>query len=279
MKINALAPWYGSKRTLAARIVQAIGPHRCYWEPFCGSMAVLFEKSIATMETVNDLHGDLINLARTVQGPKTWAAFYRRLKRTLVAKDLWRESADYIRGTPFEPTPERAYHFFIMAWLGRNGVVGSNGGENFCVRYTSNGGSPGTRFKAAVDSIPEWLDRLRAVTILNEDGFELLERIEDKTGTVIYCDPPYIVKGARYIHDFKPADHGRLADLLGRFHKTRVVVSYYDHPDLVALYPGWKMLALEATKAMVNAGMRDQSGATSAPEVLLINDRTGGGLF
>lgn len=58
MKITALLPWGGSKRTLAARIIHQLGPHRCYWEPFCGSMAVLLAKELATMETVNDLHGD-----------------------------------------------------------------------------------------------------------------------------------------------------------------------------------------------------------------------------
>jgi site-specific DNA-cytosine methylase len=41
MKIKALAPWYGSKRTLADRIVKELGPHKFYVEPFCGSCAVL----------------------------------------------------------------------------------------------------------------------------------------------------------------------------------------------------------------------------------------------
>lgn len=47
MKITALAPWYGSKRTLAPRIVEQLGEHRAYWEPFCGSCAVLFAKPVS----------------------------------------------------------------------------------------------------------------------------------------------------------------------------------------------------------------------------------------
>ena len=39
MQIKALAPWFGGKRTLAPRIVAELGPHRAYWEPFCGSLA------------------------------------------------------------------------------------------------------------------------------------------------------------------------------------------------------------------------------------------------
>lgn len=271
--VTAIAPWFGSKRTLAPKIIAALGPHRCYWEPFCGSMAVLLAKPVVTMETVNDLHGDLVNLARVMQDRRTWPGFYRRLKRTLVSQELWRESADFIRNTPFAPGPERAYHYFMMVWLGRNGSAGSNGGVNFCVRYTSNGGSPGTRFKAAVDSIPSWVDRLRAVTILSEDAFAILERIEDKAGTAIYCDPPYLVKGAKYTHDFTTADHVRLAESLARFSKTRVVVSYYEHPDLEILYPArsWRKIDVTTTKAMVSSGRRDVGGREDAIEVLLVN--------
>lgn len=273
MQITALLPWGGSKRTLAARIIHQLGPHRCYWEPFCGSMAVLLGKPVATMETVNDLHGDLINFARHVQNPATWPELHDRLQRTLFAQELWRDSQTVCLRTPFEPTINRAYHYFVFSWAGRNGSAGTNGGQNFCVRYTSNGGSPGTRFREAVDAIPEWAERLRAVIILSIDGFGILERLEDKAGTAAYIDPPYIQKGFKYVHDFTAADHGRLAKLLRRFTKTRVVVSYYDHPELAKLYDGWTKIPLKITKAMVNAGRRDEGGGggVDAPEVLLIN--------
>ena len=65
------------------------------------------------------------------------------------------------------------------------------------------------------------MSALRSVTILNRDGFQLFERVEDAEGVAIYCDPPYLVKGASYIHDFAATDHQRLADLLRRFKKTR----------------------------------------------------------
>ena len=39
--IRSIAPWYGAKRTIASWIVEELGSHGAYWEPFCGSMAVL----------------------------------------------------------------------------------------------------------------------------------------------------------------------------------------------------------------------------------------------
>lgn len=270
--ISALAPWFGAKRTIAADIVAEFGPHSAYWEPFCGSMAVLLAKEPCSMETVNDLHGDLVNLGRTVQHPMEGPKLYRRLRRTMLAKELFEESAAVIRGEAFEPTPLRAFHYFVVSWFGRNGVSGTSSyNAGFCVRYTKNGGHAAKRFSSAVNSIPAWRERLRNVTILSQDGIGLCERIEDSPRVVIYCDPPYIAKGAKYVHDFDAAAHERLARVLGRFKETRVVISYYDHPLLDSLYPGWTKRRIKATKAMVNQGMRNKKGATEAPEVLLIN--------
>jgi DNA adenine methylase len=139
------------------------------------------------------------------------------------------------------------------------------------VRYTHNGGSPATRLRSAVESIPQWRRRLRNVIILNEDGLAMLDRIGDQAGVAIYLDPPYLVKGARYTHDFTPADHERLARAAGRFQSARVVISYYNHTKLAELYPGWTVRPLKATKGLVQGGRRDQRGAVAAPEVLLLN--------
>jgi DNA adenine methylase len=137
--------------------------------------------------------------------------------------------------------------------------------------------------------VPAWWERLRNVVILNRDAFDLLDKIEDKAGTVIYCDPPYFTKGASYVHDFDTEDgpdagslwgdrkarkvnhHRLLAESLSRFRKTRVVVSYYDHPAVRELYDGWRFVKCTMTKSLVNQGMRDQKGATEAPEVLIVN--------
>lgn len=124
---------------------------------------------------------------------------------------------------------------------------------------------------------------MRRVTVLSDCGIELCEKIEDAPGVAVYCDPPYVEKGCSYIHDFDEADHRRLAAALGRLERTRVVVSYYDHPMVREMYPParWTWIDCTTTKALVNQGMRDRTGAVSAPEVLIVNGPkvTGGGLF
>lgn len=279
MKIKAIAPWFGSKRTLAPEIVRELGPHRKYDEPFCASCAVLFAKETATCETVNDLHGDLINLCRVLKDESLGIALYGRLSRFIMHEDVFHEAAERCKGRGRLPAPEtpdidQAEDFMICSWYGRNGVAGTESyNQGFCVRYTVNGGHAATRWLSAVNSIPAWHHRLRAVTILNRDAFELLARYDDDPAAVIYLDPPYIEKGAKYVHDFNPDDHRRLAELLKRFVKARVVVSYYDHPLLAELYPGWTVRRIEVTKALVNQGarMRTTDKPTKAVECLLIN--------
>jgi DNA adenine methylase len=277
-KIGALAPWFGAKRTLAPEIVGELGKHRVYWEPFCGSMAVLLAKPLCVMETANDLHGDLINLARVLKDEETALDLYGRIERLVFHEDLFHVAAERCRARELLPTEEspdvgRAEDFMICSWFGRNGTIGTSGyNQNFCVRYTANGGHAAKRWLSVAESLPWWHRRLRHVTLLNRDAFEILDRIADDGQTVIYVDSPYLIKGAKYVYDFEATDHERLAASLSRFKRVRVVVSYYEHERLAQLYPGWRKRSFEVSKSLVNQGKRDQGGATKATEVLLIND-------
>lgn len=301
MKITAIAPWFGGKRTMAPIIIKELGDHRAYWEPFCGSMAVLLAKEPASMETANDLHGDLINVARIVQDRVLGPMLYRRLRRAMNSQVEFAKSRVSVLCEADLSNEgdclDRAYNYFLCSWQGMNGVAGTaTNNMGFARRFTKNGGHAATRFAGAVDSIPSWRRRLRGVSILSADGIELCEKIEDAAGVAIYADPPYITKGCKYLHDFddqkwwqmpdgtirksmflpdckakKISAHQALTASLSRFKKTRVVVSYYAHPDLAAMYPGWTVVDCMMTKSLVSQGRRDKTNKTESPEILLIN--------
>jgi len=238
-------------------------------------------KPPCAMETVNDLHGDLINLARVIQDPQLGPKLYRKLRRTLMHEQLFKEAAERIRAVDWSylssvltPHVKRACDYMLCAWLGRNGVAGTlSYNQGFCVRYTNRGGDANRRWRSAIESIPAWRRRLAKVTILQRDAFELLERIDDAPGTAIYIDPPYLKKGSKYIHDFEGADHQRLAELLARFNSARVVVSYYDHPKLAELYPSWQRIEIPVTRSLVSQGKRDKDNKVKVIEVLLVNQK------
>lgn len=286
--IGAIAPWFGAKRAIGGLIAGEIGPHSVYWEVPCGSMAVLLSMPPCKAETVVELHGDLVNLGRVIQHPALGPKLYRRLRRAWSSESEFRDALAVVRSAecdPATPDVDRAFAYFVASWQGMNGVAGtSEFNTSFCRRFSSTGGDPGARWAGAVRSIPAWRRRLERVTIIHGDMFDILGKIADRPGTAIYCDPPYLEKGARYKHDFrrempddphplvrKFGDHGRLALALRRFESARVVVSYYDHPALAELCPGWNVRRLDAAKNMVNSGKAGRDGRVDAPEVLLVN--------
>lgn len=275
--LMAIAPWFGSKRIMAPQIVAELGPHKAYWEPFCGSMAVLLAKPKSRLETVNDLHGDLINLARVVRDRDMAKDLYTRARLVFCSDEELNSANDVIRRTeaPENPDVARALAYLVTSWQGRNGECGlshSDRSKSLCVRWTNNGGAPGTRWHAAVRSIGVWHRRLKAVTVLRRDGFEILGKLADEADGAVYLDPPYLVKSDKYVHDFADADHQRLADLARRFKHARVVVSYYDHPRLADLYPGWTKVDCSRVKHLGNLSDSKPKGQKSiAPEVLLLN--------
>jgi DNA adenine methylase len=269
VSLGAILPWYGAKRALAAEIVQELGVHNRYWEPFCGSMAVLFAKPPSQFECVNDLHGDLINLARVIQDERLGPQLYRRLRRTWVSEELHAECCAALANGESDPL-HRAFCFFVQSWMGLNGMVGKRRADtSFSITYDARAHSPGKRWCTAVDSIPAWRRRMRSVIISQRDAFELLTRIQDASGVAIYCDPPYLVKHVSYAHDFTREDHERLAAILQRFRKARVVVSYYAHPELYRLYPGWTMRRFNIAQNLSHSNRKRD--CTRAQEVLLLN--------
>lgn len=278
--LSRLVPYFGAKgrAEITRPIIDALGPHRAYWEPCCGGLGVLFAKPPCPMETINDLNGDLINLARVVADDRLWQVMYRRCVRTMMHETLFKEAAHMVRQprTDDAPDVERAIAYYIVAWQGRSGVVGTKSyNHGFSARYTKNGGHAGTRWLTAVESIAAHHQRLRGVTIMQRDLFDLLERIEDAPGVAIYLDPPYVVKGASYLHDFEADDHAKLASAAQRFKRTRVVVSYYEHPLVRELYEGWRVREIEVGKSLVSASKRDGQNTTRATELVISNEPGG----
>lgn len=259
-------------------------------------MAVLFAKVPSQKETVNDLHGHLINLAMVVQDEALAPRLYERLDRTLMCEGLFEDAASRYDDNFLSETPdiEAAYWYFVVSWMGRNGIAGTKFGKRganhaFAVRWTNGGGSPTVRFDNAVSSLPDWHRRLKNVVILRRDALKILDRPDDAATTAIYVDPPYFADSrsgftgsgghSRYVHEFEHAaaglfasddDHARLAEILNGYKHARIVVSYYDCPRARELYDGWTFVD-HARQKHLHAQNGRGARPKEAPEVLIIN--------
>jgi DNA adenine methylase len=274
-RLSALAPWFGAKRQMADAVVAELGPHRAYYEPFCGSMAVLLAKPVVRHEVVNDLNRDLVNVAKVLQSPILAPGLLGMLHFTLASEETYRAAREVCREPYAGPLGdvERAYSALVTWWLGRNGCAGTRPSRtSFSARFTTKGGLGGVRFRSFVASVPTFTRRLARVDVLNRDGMKVLEQVNDEPGIAIYCDPPYLTKSMAYQHDFAGDDHARLARACNRFRNARVVVSYYPHPELEALYPPdrWRRVERVVQKNMANPSKKTGARA-QATELLLVN--------
>lgn len=273
--LNAILPYYGCKREQAKGLNELFGNHSAWWDLTCGSLAPLFSKQKSRVEVVNDISYSVTNLARVIQDDDFSCKLFDRLQRTLFCQEIFEEARKYLHLIKNNlqlkdgVSLTHAYHYFVFSWLARNGFAGTKKELDLglCKRFTSNGGDPAVRFKNAVDSIPSWWHRLRGVTILRECCIKLARKIEDKVGTVIYADPPYVEKTCEYLHEFSREAHVQLAEALSRFQKTKVFVSYYAHELVNELYvdKGWHLIDRTTTKKV------STRGNSKAEEIILTN--------
>lgn len=67
MKYPRILHYPGSKWSMADWIIEHMPEHTRYLEPIFGSGAVLFNKRPATLETVYDIDGDVVNLFKMIR--------------------------------------------------------------------------------------------------------------------------------------------------------------------------------------------------------------------
>jgi len=233
--------YFGGKTVLAERIVALLPDHEHYIEPFAGSLAVLLAKAPSSMETVNDLDGDLMNFWRVLRERPA------DLERVCALTPHSR--AEYVLA--YEPASddlERARRVWVNLTQGRGGQMRRTGWRFYQDPHGSH------------SSMPDYLDaytarlaaaaaRLRNVSLECMDALELIEGYGRHPETLIYADPPYLgslrslnkgrCRGPDYPHELRTDDDHRdlLKALLGC--RASVVLSGYASPLYDDLLSAW----------------------------------------
>lgn len=75
------------------------------------------------------------------------------------------------------------------------------------------------------------------ITVLNQDGADVIQAYADDETSFFYVDPPYYVKGSQlYLNSFKHEHHERLAGVLNQNSRCRWVLTYDDVEQIRDLY-------------------------------------------
>ncbi|MEN3257272.1 DNA adenine methylase [Sodalis endosymbiont of Spalangia cameroni] len=175
-----IIPWVGGKRRLAKRILPCFPVHKCYVEPFCGGAALFFSKEPSSVEVLNDINGDLINLYRVVK--HHLEEFVRQFKWAFSSRQLF----DWLKETPPQTLTDiqRAARFYYLQQLTFGGKVS---GQNF---GTSAVRSQVLNLLRIEEQLSQAHLRLSQATIEHLGWRACIEKY-DRPHTLFYLDPPY----------------------------------------------------------------------------------------
>lgn len=221
----------GAKNRIANWICSYIPKHDVYLEPYAGSLAVLLNKERSHIETVNDLHGEVVNFFRVLRdNPEA-------LKRIIALTPYSRSEYDQAYKET-EDAVERARRFCVRCWMGFG-----------CANLYHNGFKSGQQTNSpnpakAWGSLPEIMmqaaDRLKGVQIENLPALELINRY-DTADVFMYIDPPYLHgtrKNYLYKHEMEDYEHEELLKVLVS-HPGKVLLSGYENDLYNGYLSGW----------------------------------------
>jgi len=275
MKVTTLAPWFGSIRTLAHTVGEALDGCRWVGVPFAGGMSELAHIDAPSI-VVNDIHRHVMNLAAVTATTRGFRNLCLGLSRLPFHPDVLAyaqkaceemERGGWTFDVAANELSERwALNYFIASLMGRSGKAGTEDEfkGNLSVRWNANGGDSNTRYRSAVQSLRAWHRIMRHCNFATIDVFDFLAKVQDIEGHGVYCDPPFPDCGVKYRHKFSDDDHRKMALALAEFRRALVVCRFYDHPLIRELYP-------ETQWRWQHFTGRKQSNA-DAPEVLLSNN-------
>jgi DNA adenine methylase len=180
--------YYGGKFVHLDWLLPLLPACRHFCDVFGGSGVVLINREPSTVETYNDIDGEVVNFFRVLRDQTD------SLKKAIGLTPFSRsELAAASKPLDGLDDLERARRFFVRARQVRTGLAqtASRGRWAHCL-LTSRAGMAGavSRWLGSVDGLSEIAQRLLRVQIEQEDAIRLIARYDDPE-TLFYCDPPY----------------------------------------------------------------------------------------
>lgn len=131
---------------------------------------------------------------------------------------------------------EKGFAAFFLNRTSFSGILKSGpiGGYEQKSRY-----KVGCRYNAKLlcETVRLLGEQLFGKMVVHNEDFELLIQKFDKDKVLIYCDPPYFVKGNQlYHHKMGFDDHERLCATLKALKNAKFILTYDNAPEITAMY-------------------------------------------
>lgn len=248
-------PYFGGKQRIAQRIADLLPDHDHYVEPYCGGLSVLAVKRPSTLETVNDLDGDVMLFWRVLRDRPVDLARVCALTPHSRAEHALSRDRDGLDDL------ERARRVWVALSQGRGGQLMRTGWRHYIDPAGASMGMPGY-LAGYVDRMAAMSERLHRVSLECRPALDVITAYGANARTLLYVDPPYLGStrpgsASSYRREMKgAADHIALAGAL-REAKASVVLSGYPSPLYDDLYADWHRTDLATRTGQGNTGPRD----------------------
>ncbi|MCP4149850.1 MAG: DNA adenine methylase [bacterium] len=227
--------YFGSKWRIAPWIISHFPEHDHYIEPCGGGASVLLRKSESSLESYNDIDGDVVNLFRVIREQPE--ELIRLLDLTPWAEDEFKFCLQ-----PCENRLERARRFLasnMMCIHGGNKEDMSSWRRT--IGYRTIGDAPKKKRNKRIISIEGVTKRLKSVQIFNRSYDYFLSEKYDRESHLVYIDPPYLHETRRssqkYAHEWDNSEHEKLFELVKDM-VSMVVISGYNCSLYRDMYEG-----------------------------------------
>lgn len=198
---------------------------------------MFFNKSPSTVEVVNDLDSEVINLFRVLRERP------EELERMIRLTPYSREEYDLAFEAASDPL-EKARRFMVRVNMG----IGSRGcgKTGWQCRESKKPGGCVVKWSSVLRQIEPAASRLRGSTtnlvhIENCDAIDLIKRF-NKPEVLMYLDPPYLrttrKSGAIYAHEMDDISHSQLMEAISES-SAKIVISGYDNDLYNTHLSGW----------------------------------------
>lgn len=249
--------WFGGKVYQLNFILPNLPRCLHYCEPFGGAATVLLNRERSTIETYNDLDGNLVNLFKVIRDRPD--DLQEKLALTLYSREEYDRAAE-----PCDDELERARRFYVRI----KQVFGNKVTEDSWSHAVTKDRGAVTGWANKIDLIPDISSRLRHVQIEHDNAVKVIARY-DSPDTLFYCDPPYTYDLTKnpirrdYESHYSAADAAALAEWLHTIKGLVAISGYAGFYD--KLYFDWRKLENKLMPSRIS------NTATMRQEILWCN--------
>ena len=209
-----------------------------YIEPYAGgagaAISLLLLEKVNSI-VINDYDPAIYSFWLAIKEHNT--EFIERILNTPTTVEEWERQKKVYKAADISDRLSLGFATFFLNRTNRSGILsaGPIGGKRQLGEWKIDARYNKQKLIEKIKLIGLYSDR---ITIINEDGADVIERYAKDPKGFFYIDPPYFVKGADlYLNAFKLKDHQKLANSLNTHSKAKWLLSYDNEKEILDLYP------------------------------------------